>query len=264
MKKVRTDPLKLTIGWLYPAYMSTYGDRGNIIILRKRCARYGFEVTVRPIDAGSSRADISGCDIIFGGGAQDRQQMLVSEDLRRNKGPVLKEMFARGVPGLFVCGSPQLFGNSYMTGDGTVIPGVGIFNIESKHFGHDKPRLIGNLVIDIGSRYRVPGLPYENTVVGFENHGGRTYLGEGVEPFGTVITGSGNNGEDGTEGARWKNCLATYSHGPLLSKNPHLADWVINTAVTVRYGAGSWNPAPLDDTFAWLSHRSMLDRLQRV
>lgn len=204
----------LTISWLYSEYMSTYGDRGNIMCLAKRCQWRGIEVSIQ--------SEIKNADLIFAGGAQDRQQSLIIGDLLKQKN-TLQNMFDNNIPGLFVCGAPQLLGHYYETADRKKLPGLGIFDMVTKS-GFGKPRLIGNLVVqtDLG------------VIVGFENHSGRTYLGS-VKPFGTVMKGFGNNGEDKTEGARYNNCLATYSHGPLLPKNPHIADWLIAKALEVKY-----------------------------
>lgn len=242
--------MKLQIGWLYPELMSTYGDRGNIFVLTKRCEWRGISVEVIPIDFTSTINNLRCCDLIFGGGAQDRQQGILIDDLRDSKGPVLKKMFARGIPGLFVCGAPQLLGHYYMAGDGKKLTGLGIFDMESTHFGKNKPRCIGNIIAK---------LPDGKTIVGFENHGGRTYLGKGVKPFAKTIKGNGNNGEDGTEGAVYKNCIATYSHGPFLPKNPHIADWLIAKALEVKYGK-KIELAKLDDSLEWQAHEAILQR----
>ncbi len=239
----------LNIGWLYPELMSTYGDRGNIFVLTKRCQWRQIKATIVPIDFKTTDKEIESCDLIFGGGAQDRQQGLAIDDLLK-KGPTLKKLFDQGIPGLFVCGAPQLLGHYYMTGDGKKLTGLGIFDMESKHFGKSKPRLIGNTVgrIDMTDK---------DTIVGFENHGGRTYLGKGVKAFAKVVKGSGNNGEDGTEGAVYKNCIATYSHGPFLPKNPHIADWLISKALEVKYSK-KVSLTPLDDSLEWQAHNRML------
>ncbi len=250
---------QLTIGWLYPELMSTYGDRGNIIVLTKRCKWRNINVSVLSIDFKTTKKEIESCDLVFGGGSQDRQQGIVIDDLRNNKGPVLKELFDRGIPGLFVCGAPQLLGHYYMTGDDTKLTGLGIFDMVSRHFGKSKPRCIGNTIGEIGEEFEVEGLDFRNTVVGFENHGGRTYLGKGVQPFAKIIKGCGNNGEDGTEGSVYKNCIACYSHGPFLPKNPHIADWLIAKALELKYK----KKIPLkllDDTLEWEAHEFMLER----
>ena len=240
----------LNIGWLYPELMSTYGDRGNIFVLTKRCEWRKIKTDVKLIDFKTAIEEIESCDMIFGGGAQDRQQGILVDDLRQKKGPVLKKMFDRGIPGLFVCGAPQLLGHYYMTGDGKKLEGLRIFDMVSKHFGKSKPRCIGNT---IGK------LPDGKTIVGFENHGGRTYLGNGVKPFAKVIKGCGNNGEDGTEGAVYKNCIATYSHGPFLPKNPHIADWLIAKALEIKYDK-KIELQPLDDSLEWQAHEAILRR----
>jgi CobQ-like glutamine amidotransferase family enzyme len=147
-----------------------------------------------------------------------------------------------------------------MTGDGEKLEGLGIFDMVTKHFGHDKPRCIGNTVGNIGEDYTISGLAYRKTIVGFENHGGRTYLGNGVKPFAKVIKGNGNNAEDGTEGAVYKNCIATYYHGPFLAKNPHIADWLISKAIEVKYRAVS-SLLPLDDTLEWQAHDTIVEKL---
>lgn len=228
--------MNLTICWLYREYMSTYGDRGNIICLTKRCEWRGIEIKIQ--------SEIGNSDLIFGGGAQDRQQMLVIDDLLKQK-RLLSKMFHSNVPGLFVCGSPQLLGHYYETADKKRVPGLGIFDMVT-HSGFGKLRLIGNLVAktELGE------------IVGFENHSGRTYLGS-VKPFGYVVSGFGNNGEDKTEGAIYKNCLATYSHGPLLPKNPHIADWLIAKALEIKYKKVV-PLQPLDDSLEWQAHNQML------
>lgn len=250
--------LELTIGWLYPDLMSTYGDRGNIIVLQKRCQWRGIKIDMKTIDFKTKRQEIESCNLLFGGGAQDRQQRILIDDLRKHKGPTVKIMIEKGIPGLFVCGSPQLLGHQYMTGDGKILEGLGIFDMVSKHFGKNKPRCIGNTIsIITNNELRITN--DHRTVVGFENHGGRTYLGKGVKPFARVQRGFGNNGEDQTEGAVYKNCIATYSHGPFLPKNPHIADWLIQKALEVTYRKHI-PLAPLDDTLEWQAHEYCMNR----
>ncbi|MFH0750018.1 MAG: cobalamin biosynthesis protein CobQ [Candidatus Gottesmanbacteria bacterium] len=251
---------ELTIGWLYPELMSTYGDRGNVLILQKRCVWRGIACEIMPIDFQTKEEQIEKIDMIFGGGAQDRQQGILIDDLRKRKGPVLRRLLDRDIPGLFVCGSPQLLGHSYMMGDGTKLEGLCLFDMESRHAGNDKPRCIGNIAVSIPDIYKVPGIQYKTTIVGFENHGGRTYLGTRVKPFGTVLIGNGNNGEDKTEGAVYKNWIATYSHGPLLAKNPHIADYLIAKTLEIKYGK-KIHLSQLDDTLMWQAHDIMLKRM---
>jgi lipid II isoglutaminyl synthase (glutamine-hydrolysing) len=257
----------ITIGWLYPELMSTYGDRGNIFVFKKRCEWRTINANVVNIDFKTSSKEIESCDLIFGGGAQDRQQGIVINDLLKHKGPILKQLFDTDIPSLFVCGAPQLLGHYYMTGDGTKLTGLSIFDMVSRHFGKSKPRCIGNTVCEINDQLpmindhlSMTNGKKKNTIVGFENHGGRTYLGSGVKPFAKVIKGYGNNGEDGTEGAVYKNCIATYSHGPFLPKNPHIADWLITKALEVKYKKPI-TLEPLDDTLEWKAHEAMIKRL---
>jgi len=265
----------LKIGWLYPELMSTYGDRGNIIILQKRCAWRGIEIDIQTIDFKTVRQDIEKCNLFFGGGSQDRQQGILIDDLRKNKGPVLKEMIDNGIPGLFVCGSPQLLGHYFIDGNGNKLEGLGIFDMVSTYPSKGTPRCIGNLVAEITNlKSQIPNK--HKTIVGFENHGGRTYLNitqnskvknqkyetlkkTSIQPFAKVLYGKGNNGEDGTEGAVYKNCIATYSHGPFLSKNPHIADWLIKMALEVKYKK-EMILNQLDDTLEWQAHETMLKK----
>lgn len=249
----------LVIGWLYPELMATYGDRGNVLILSERIQKRGIPCEVQPIDTTTTPRDLAGCDIVLGGGAQDRQQGIVIDDLRNRYKKTLLDMFLSGVPGLFVCGSPQLLGHWYTTGDGTKLTGLGIFDFTTTHPGNTKPRLIGNTVGRISEQFRVDGLPWKPTVVGFENHGGRTHLDASIQPFATVLAGYGNNGEDGTEGAQLHHCIATYYHGPFLSKNPHIADWLIIRALEQKTGKNH-TLIPLDDTYAWHAHVECLKK----
>lgn len=257
----------INIGWLYPELMSTYGDRGNVMVLANRARWRGIGVKIIHINPKTSSSDLAGCDLIFAGGAQDRQQTIVIKDLlpRRN---LFKSLFDRDIPGLFVCGAPQLLGHSYITGDNAKLPGLGIFDMETRHFGKNKPRCIGNLVCQLTGEFigrlreLIPPESVKPTIIGFENHGGRTYLGSGVAPLAEVLSGYGNNGEDLTEGAVYRNCLATYSHGPFLSKNPHISDWLLATALKVKYGK-KIILSPLSDDPEWQAHNSLVTRFTR-
>lgn len=249
--------MKINIGWLYPELMSTYGDRGNVIVLEKRCQWRGIETELLRIEVNTSNTELESCDLILGGGAQDRQQGIAISDLLKRKN-LLKKMFDRGVPGLFVCGSPQLLGEYYVNGDGEKLPGLGIFDYVTKHFGNDKPRLIGNTVGMLNAQWAMH--KEKRTIVGFENHGGRTYLGENCEPFAKVIKGFGNNGGDKTEGAVYKNVIACYYHGPLLSKNPHIADWLISQSLKGKYKK-EIKLSVLDDELEWKAHDEILRRM---
>lgn len=258
-----TQELELTIGWLYPKLMSTYGDRGNVITIERRCQWRGFGVKVVPLDQNATPADIKSVDIIVGGGAQDRQQELVMRDLQGAKADAMREKLDNGTPGVFTCGSPQLLGHYYEPGAGQRIDGLGILDLVSVHPGEDKKRCIGNLVIEVTAKKLAADLkemtgmtPY---LIGFENHGGRTRLGK-TEALGKVVYGLGNNGEDGTEGAFHQNAIATYSHGPLLPKNPFVADWLIQTALRLKYQQPI-QLSPLPDELAAYAREAMLKRL---
>lgn len=250
--------ISLTIGWLYPDLMSTYGDRGNIICLRKRLEWRNIRVTLRSIEVTTSSSELDSCDLVIGGGAQDKAQELVIGDLREQKKQTLKRMFGRGVPGLFVCGSPQLLGVYYTTAEGKRLEGLDIFDFYTVHPGGDVPRCIGNTAGYVLSPQS--SVLSRKTIVGFENHGGRTYLGKSAQPFARVKRGFGNNGKDGYEGAVYKNVIACYYHGPFLPKNPHIADWLITTALAVKYGK-EIQLQPLDDAMEWRAHEEMLKRM---
>lgn len=240
----------LTIGWLYPELMSTYGDRGNITVLKKRCEWRGINIEILPINQDTTDQKLKSIDLLFGGGAQDREQELVMKDLYKKKASI-KNIIENNIPALFVCGAPQLMGTYYEPSVGQRIEGLGIFDMISKHPGPDKPRLIGNIVAEVQwqnfSFLNSHFSPLNSVVVGFENHGGRTYLGEKVKPFAKIIKGYGNNGEDGTEGVIYKNAIGCYLHGPLLPKNPELADHLIKKALEVKYKK-SIDLSLLDDT----------------
>ena len=220
------NDLKLTIGWLYPELMNIYGDRGNVTVLQKRCEWRNIKTEVLMLDVGFEKAELEKCDIILMGGAQDKQQEAVAKDLFA-KTKELKAAIEKGIPGIYVCGAYQMLGNYYQLPDGSRIPGLEIFDLYTESFGQKKPRLIGNMVAYSEK------LNY--TLVGFENHGGRTYLGKNIQPLGRVTKGFGNNGNDRTEGAIYKNSIGTYLHGPLLPKNPLLADLLISKALEIKY-----------------------------
>lgn len=208
---------------LYPRQMNIYGDAGNLQVLTQRSKWRGITTEVVNFGPGDDATQLTNVDLILGGGGQDSGQAAVHEDLLRIA-PCLHELVEDGVPALVVCGAFQLFGNYFKTYEGEVIEGIGIFDMRT--LGYPERR-IGNIVInssDFGE------------IIGYENHSGKTYLGADLAPLAQVVSGSGNNGEDSTEGARYKNALGTYLHGPLLPKNPHVADYLIATALEHRYG----------------------------
>ncbi len=255
--------MELSIGWLYPNLMSTYGDRGNVICLQKRCEWRDIQVVVVPLDRTTEADKIAQVDIIVGGGAQDRQQEIVMRDLKGAKADTLKAKLEEGTPGVFTCGSPQLLGHYYEPALGQRIEGLGLLDLVSKHPGIDAPRCIGNLVFEITAEPLASELRaiWGDTpiVIGFENHGGRTYLNQ-VPALGKVLQGYGNNGEDGTEGAFFHNAIATYSHGPLLPKNPFIADWLIKVALQNKYQT-SISLSKLENSLVYEGRKAMLHKL---
>ncbi len=227
-----TKPL-LKIAWLYPELMSTYGDRGNIIVLQKIAEDNGIEAEIVRINQTSNSELLTSCNLIFMGGAQDLQQEIVNKDLLENKGSILKRMIDEGTPGLYICGAFQFLGNYYKDAYGTTIDGLGVFDMYTESH-KNKPRLIGNSVINSQIVFRGQGTAY--SFVGFENHGGRTYLSDKSQAFATVEKGYGNNGEDKTEGIHYKNSIGTYLHGPILPSNPELAVYLLQLAYEKKYG----------------------------
>ncbi len=222
----------LTICHLYPAEMNIYGDTGNVLVLQQRLKWRGIEAKLVKVGSGDKLPD--NVDIIVAGGGQDAGQAVVQQDLQ-TKASQLKAMAEDGVTMLLICGSYQLFGHRFITETGEEIKGIGVLDLETKA---GDSRLIGNIVIQT---------PF-GQVVGYENHSGRTTLGSGLTAFGTVSKGAGNNGQDQTEGASYHNVIGTYLHGPILPKNPQLADAIVIRALERKYGDGLLNQ--LDDNLA--------------
>ena len=212
--------MKITIGHLYPDLLNLYGDRGNIQCMKMRLLWRGYEAEVREDNLGDT-IDFTKIDIVLLGGGSDREQMIVCRRLQE----IQKDFHAYVEDGgvvIAVCGGYQLLGHEYSTPDGDM-EGLHLVDLITKQ---GSPRLISNIVLENSI------FPYP--VTGFENHGGRTTLGEGVKPFGTVVFGYGNNGEDKQEGALYKNVVGTYLHGPLLPKNPHVCDYLLKNALERR------------------------------
>ncbi len=251
------NSLRLRIAHLYPRLMNIYGDRGNILCLVRRCRDRGIEVEVTERSLGDP-LDPAACDLIFAGGAQDREQRRVADDLRSVKGEALREAGEAGVTVLAVCGAYQLFGRFYRDASGAELEGAALFDLWTEHPGPGAKRLIGNVVAELCPE---PG-EEASTLVGFENHGGRTYLGAGARPLARVQSGFGNNGHDSTEGARYKNAFGTYLHGSLLPKNPRFADRLIELALGRRYGDDIRLP-PLDDRLEEKAHDAALGLVGR-
>ena len=224
---------------LYPELMNIYADRGNIAVLRARCAWRGIGFELAASSVGDT-FDPGAHDLFYMGGGQDRDQAAVARDMVATKREALHEAAVRGAVVLAVCGGYQLLGSAYQLGD-EELPGVGLVDLRTVR--EPGPRLIGNCAIeaDVGSGPRV--------IAGFENHGGRSYLGEREQPLGRVLRGHGNNGNDGFEGVHRRNVIGTYLHGPLLPKNAWLADRLIELALGIELD-------PLDDAMEDAAHES--------
>jgi len=241
--------ISLRVAHLYPRLMNIYGDRGNVMCLRHRCEARGINFELTELGPGD-RFDPAAHDLIFAGGAQDREQRGVANDLLATKAEAVRESVEADVVLLAVCGAYQLFGRFYREASGAELPGAGIFDLHTEHPGPDARRCIGNIVAE----WDAPD--GTETIVGFENHGGRTRLGPGVRPLARVRHGFGNNGEDATEGAVYRNAIGTYIHGSLLPKNPALADHVIRLALRRRHG--DVELAPIDDRAELRAHAAAL------
>jgi CobQ-like glutamine amidotransferase family enzyme len=232
--------MALRVCGLYPELMNIYADRGNIAVLRARCEwrGLGFQLAASSL---SEPLDPDAHDLFYIGGGQDRDQAAVAHDMAATKRDALHAAAGRGAVVLAVCGGYQLLGHHYEMG-GEQLPGVGL--VDLKTVREEGPRLIGNCAIeaDLGGGPRV--------IAGFENHGGRTYLGGGEQPLGRVLAGHGNNGKDGFEGVRRDNVIGTYLHGPLLPKNVWLADRLIELALGIGL-----EPLP-DDSLEDAAHGS--------
>ena len=241
--------LALRIAHLYADEMNIYGDRGNILTLQKRAQWRGITVVVDAIGRGPA-PDLSDIDLIFWGGGQDRDQELVFRDAAEHKVGAIRQAIDGGAVVLAVCGGYQLLGEYYVTADGKKLPGLGLVDL---HTVPGPRRNIGNIVIETSDLDLEPA-----TLVGFENHSGKTYLGPGLKPLGRVLRGAGNNGEDGTEGVTAGNVFGTYLHGSLLPKNPHLADLLLSRALRRR---GVARLDPLDDAVEMSAHRAVRERV---
>jgi len=229
--------VKIVVGHLYPEYLNIYADRGNIAVLAQRASWRGHELEVEAVSA--ETPIVPGAhDLLYIGGGQDREQALVAHDLAGKREQVLAAATG-GAAVLAVCGGYQLLGRSYRFADGEELPGVGLFPL---HTTAGARRMIGDILLDVELE---PG--ERRTIAGFENHAGRTQLDEGAEPLGRVVAGFGNDGESGAEGCRVGRALGTYLHGPLLPRNPWLADWILAQAIAHRTSGDPPRFEELDD-----------------
>lgn len=224
---------EITILQLYPRDMNIYGDWGNTLVLKRRLEWHGYTVNLTEYNPGDTFPQTA--DLLIGGGGQDSGQDVIQNDLL-SIGTRLHDLADNGTPMLMICGLYQLFGKFFKTQDGHIIKGIELLDIET-HAGPE--RLTGNITTE-SEQF--------GDIIGYENHSGQTFLGAGVKPLGTVRKGAGNNGQDDTEGARYRNVIASYMHGSLLPKNPAIADFLIEQAVTRKYG--EFTPTVVDDRFA--------------
>ncbi|WP_130836163.1 type 1 glutamine amidotransferase [Lachnoclostridium sp. Marseille-P6806] len=241
--------MELRLCHLYPEVLNLYGDRGNILCMEERLRRRGIGVTTTPLRIGE-RTALDRFDLFFIGGGQDFEQEVLLADLASGKGQEIRAAVEDGKTFLAICGGYQMMGHYYETREGVRCDFLGAVNFHT--VGADR-RMIDNYA------FRLSEESGGSVVVGFENHSGRTYLGEGVRPLGTVLKGCGNNGEDGTEGCRSRNVFGTYSHGPVLPKNPELCDAILSSALERKYGRAELEP--LDDRFERLAHDSVLAKI---
>jgi CobQ-like glutamine amidotransferase family enzyme len=218
--------MKIVVGHLFPDYLNIYADRGNIAVLERRAAWRGHELKVRALEPGD-KLQAGEHDLYYIGGGQDREQELIAPALA-SMGDALNAAVAGGTAALAVCGGYQLFGRSYRDQSGDELPGAGLLPL---HTVAGERRMIGDVLLECELQ---PGQP--RSLAGFENHAGRTYLDEGAVPLGRVLAGFGNDGASGYEGCRAGRVIGTYLHGPLLPRNPWLADWLLAQALAHRTG----------------------------
>lgn len=244
--------MELNICHLYPDILNLYGDRGNIITMKRRLEDRGIKVNIDECSIGQP-LNADKYDIFFIGGGQDFEQEVLLRDLSSGKAQDIRTAVEEEKTFLAICGGYQMLGEYYKTWDGVQLDFIGAIGV---HTIGAKERMIGNYM------FRTTPESGDTVVVGFENHSGKTYLSEQVAPLGMMLSGNGNNGEDKTEGARYKNVFGTYSHGSLLPKNPILCDFILQTALNHRYD-GAEPLAPLDDTLELNAHRYMQERLSQ-
>lgn len=242
---MQNTPLELKIAHLYPDLLNIYGDFGNILALEKRAKWRDIRIEVVHVKSGT-QINADDYDLFFAGGGQDAQQILAANEFLKNANELSRAAYALK-PMLAICGSYQLFGKYYTTGDGQKIRGISLLDVSTSA---GKKRFIGNVtaICDF--------LPVR-TIVGFENHSGVTYLGEKAKPLFKIKVGNGNNGMDRTEGARYKNVFGTYLHGPILPKNPHFCDYLLELALNTKYKC-KIPLLPLEDSLEYYAHESRI------
>ena len=236
--------MRIRVGHLYPDYLNIYADRGNIAVFERRARLRGHELEVAAVSIGDELRP-GDHDLLYIGGGQDREQLLVAPDLVA-KGPAIEAAVAAGAALLAVCGGYQLLGRGYLGRHGESMPGIGLFPHET--FAGER-RMIGDVLLETEL---VPG--ERRTIAGFENHAGRTRLDQGAEPLGRVVAGFGNDGESGYEGTRVGRAIGTYLHGPLLPRNPWLADWLLSQALAHATGGDPPELEPLPDRLEAAAH----------
>ena len=241
---------ELKILYLYPDILELYGDFGNIQVLKYRLEQRGFTATVVPYSIGDATPNFNDYDIVFAGGGADQEQGILANDLLKYKDNI-KQAVDNGVFFLLICGSYQLFGKYYKDVNGNTIPGLEVFDYYTEAIQNRKKRCIGNIVIHANLNGK------ETKVIGFENHGGQTFNID--TPLGDVLLGNGNKFGDKKEGFFKKNVIATYLHGPLLSKNPELADYIIKYCIDKKY-TDNIILKPLDDTFEYKCREQLLSK----
>jgi hypothetical protein len=242
--------VKIVVGHLFPDYLNIYADRGNIAVLARRAAWRGHELEVRPLGAGSA-VEPGAHDLFYVGGGQDREQELIAPALAA-LGQALQAAIDDGAAALAVCGGYQLFGRSYRDQSGDELPGAGLLPL---HTVAGERRMIGDVLLECELE---PG--DKRTLAGFENHAGRTVLDAGAEPLGRVLAGFGNDGESGYEGCRAGRVVGTYLHGPLLPRNPWLADWLLSQALAHRTGGDAPELEQLPDELEGQAHAVSAER----
>ena len=239
----------IRIAHMFPEVLNLYGDRGNIICLKKRLEWRGIGCDVTEVKLGD-QLSLSDFDLFFIGGGQDFEQEVLLSDLKAGKGDNIKAAIEDGKTFLCICGGYQMMGHYYETKEGEKMQFLGAVDFHT--IGGDV-RMIGNYA------FHCPPEAGDTDIVGFENHSGRTYLGEGTNPLGRILSGFGNIGEDKTEGIHYKNVYGSYSHGPILPKNPKFADHLISVTLKNKYGNGDIEPLP--DTYENAAHDHILEKV---